>query len=206
MLYLSLLIPSVFITHLYMFCRCRLCTECLSSLIEINQFQKYVIEKLDQNQINKDLSNIKITEFPKNIPISSIIEDDELDERDTTNKDNTDLFQAKLKAHKLYKKYIEDGCKYEINISFGIKQPLINILHCKKLLLNNNNINLLELILLFESIKSEMKKLLMSSFDRFRHENEFEIIMKLFNNKKKIKQDKLENNGKPPGIQIVYTN
>ena len=143
--------------------------ECLLSIIEFNQYQQYLLnhenDKIDSNTLNKVL----LFDFPSNIPISEIIEE--------KYDDNQDIKMYKMKAHKLYLKYIRVGSEYEINISGVQRDEIANLLDNLNHLLSNNKITPNALFILFEQCKQEMFQLLQSSLHRFRYEDEFNQIM-----------------------------
>eukprot|EP01084_Bolivina_argentea_P156145 272111_1 len=149
--------------------------ECLLSLIEFHQFEKYLIKKMFEMEYNNlDIPKIKCIDFPENIPNSLIVE---MVENDSKNNSDTE-FCAKMKAHKLYEKYILTGSEFEINIS-GVMKQSIDILENKQLLIECN-IHLKDLILLFEPIKHEMIQLLQFSFFRFKQKEEYSQIKQIF--------------------------
>eukprot|EP01083_Nonionella_stella_P213742 770614_1 len=85
--------------------------ECLLAFIEISQYQDYLY---GENIDNLDENNVQRVEFADNIPISEIIE-----AKENVNKEYNNIFlaHAKIKAHKLYNKYVKYGAEFEINIS-----------------------------------------------------------------------------------------
>eukprot|EP01084_Bolivina_argentea_P102261 183224_1 len=88
--------------------------ECLLSLIEFNEYQQFCMQYIvDDNVIDK----IEIIPFPSNIPTSSILEETEYIPDDIlVEYSDAIVYGAKIKAHKLYKKYIKTGSEFEINI------------------------------------------------------------------------------------------
>ena len=83
---------------------------------------------------------------------------------------------AKIKAHKLYNKYIAVGSEFEINISSNERNNLRNILSNLESLLSYN-INITDLMKLFESCKNEMIALQSHSLYRFKYTNEYASIV-----------------------------
>ena len=159
--------------------------ECLLSYIEITQYQKYLINKMDECQCN-DIPEIKLINFPSSVPISAIIDQNE-EKMDDNNMDNKKfvIYCAKLKAHKLYEKYVGFDSELQMNISAKMKKPLDDILSDIKILINCN-INLSDLLLLFEDSKLEMYQLLTYSFDRFKaNKSEFNQIIEIFQKNRK---------------------
>ena len=155
--------------------------ECLLSFIELHQYQLYLIEKQQEQSGNIDAEHelemdLDIT-FPDNIPISFIIECDE------GNIDNYDgdvvVNTAKLKAYKLYEKYISVGSEFEINISGLMREKIINIMDNKEKLMENTEITLKELFDIFNEAKSEMYQLLRVSLNRFSDQDDYHQIIDL---------------------------
>ena len=151
--------------------------EILLSLIEIQQFQQYTMNKMDDEETKQSLQNkIRFITFPDYVPLSEILE-----EKQINNDDEDIMKKCKFAAHKIYNKYIEIGSEYEINISHQQREPLTSIL-CNLQTLNNlNNINLNDLCLLFEESKNEMVLLLIFSMKRFMNHSNFKQIAKIIN-------------------------
>eukprot|EP01084_Bolivina_argentea_P302051 521301_1 len=138
--------------------------ECLLALIEITQFQNYVeahFMDINIETIKDDIYIDKRIQFPASIPISDIIEAKE------QNVSNDYLIEAKMKAYKLYTKYIEFGSEFEINISSKQRNTIVNIIKDFDYFIGLN-INAEELWKLFEESKYEMIKLLSFSLGRLK--------------------------------------
>eukprot|EP01084_Bolivina_argentea_P152153 265458_1 len=147
--------------------------ECLLAYIEISQFQIYLKKRIIKYQ-HKD---VKLIEFPQNIPLSSIIEQN-VDEH----KCDDDVFidNAKEQAHALFNKYIANGSEFQINIPSQQRDVLVDLLDDLEQL-KNRNVNLDDLFLLFESSKNEMFSLLKFSLDRFKENYQvFTEVIKIF--------------------------
>ena len=147
--------------------------EILLSFIEFNQFQKYIRTQMERNGIEIP-DGIELSEFPANVPKSQIVEGtaDDIVMIIDSNKDDTFIDNAKIKAHQLYQKYVKPGSEFEINISFQERNKLSNLLDKLDVLLSCN-VNLTDLLSLFEECKGEMKLLLQWSLTRFKNEGEF---------------------------------
>lgn len=120
--------------------------EILLSFIEFHQYQLYIMNKLEMNKEEIQHSfNINLNELPSNIPDSEIL---------LSCPDN-----EKLMAYKLYKKYIEIGSEYQINIASNTKERLESQLsdRNKDLFINDSNISLKDLLLLYQPCKEEMR-------------------------------------------------
>ena len=147
--------------------------ECLLSYIEFTQYQQYLInnfiDELNQNIVNK----INIVSFPSNVPISSIISTKQINDNPVS--------ENKMKAFKLYKKYIECESEYEINISGEKRKKLDGIFGNVDNLINKyRNINNNDLLKCFNDSKETMKLLMLSSFHRFKQSDEFAQVQQIF--------------------------
>eukprot|EP01084_Bolivina_argentea_P142893 250999_1 len=94
--------------------------ECLLAFLEISQYQQYVIKQNILNDKSVDFTNYKNIDFPSNIPLSSIIECNNDNDKDA-------IHDLKIKAHKIYCKYIKTNCEFEINISYTQREMFTNI-------------------------------------------------------------------------------
>ena len=147
--------------------------ELLLSYIEITQFQQYIAEQMEPSQLKG--AGIHLIVFPSNIPQSEIIEcKEEFTIQAESEMDRDDIFinNAKIKSHKLYNKYIKSGSEFEVNIPSEERYKLSNMLDKLDLLLSYN-MNLVDLLLLFEECKQEMKVLQTFSLSRFKNHTEF---------------------------------
>ena len=145
--------------------------EILLSYIELNQFQSYLIEniKSELEQVSMDI--IDVVTFPDNIPQSEIIYGEKelilVDTISGNHKDDPFLDNAKIKAHRLYKKYIKQGSEFEINISSTERLRLTNLLGDLDVLLSCN-VQLKDLLLIFENCKQEMRVLQTFALARYK--------------------------------------
>merc|ERR1712228_190425 len=186
---------QLFMEHLSRECS----EECLISFIEFNQFQQYVEEHMkngtetDQTSamfkevlndfrhyVQESIDKMELIDFPSNVPISEIIEQKE-EMKEDANESDDDGFMvgAKLKARKLFEKYIKIGSKFEINISSHNRGALYHVLDNEDGLMSLN-MNCSDLLLLLEPSKNEMSALLGYSLTRFRFSDEFESVKVLF--------------------------
>ena len=163
---------------IYIYFKNRFSVECLLSFIEINQFQQYIINNLKDGEIDKEeLEQLLIWQFPKNIPLSSIIPQTK---HKKTNKNEAETEEDivsiyKECALKLFNKYIKTGAQFEINISFVDRERLYNLLNDLNRL-KELNMNTRDLLLLFEPSKRTMQKLLGFSLTRFKKKKEFHNV------------------------------
>eukprot|EP01084_Bolivina_argentea_P165958 288236_1 len=155
--------------------------ENLLAYIEICQFQKWVIKQINDNHINDDsIKNIKTMNTLKNIPNSEIIEEKTSLINVNINIDSrkAQLDDVKLKAHKLFYKYIKTGVEFEINISYPMRQRLADVLDDGNML-KEKCLTLSELALLFEECKNEIKLLLTISYERFRYTDSYQQMIEM---------------------------
>ena len=146
------------------------------SFIEMSQFQNYLIENDNEQRISPDvIAKIRLgndMEFAKNIPISEIVE------REFKCKNDGQMSKLKMKVYQIYKKYIEVGSEFEINISSLQRSELKYIANLSSFL--QLNINMDDLVMVFQDCKETMRLLLMYSLARFKSTKEFEEIEQIF--------------------------
>ena len=150
---------------------CRYSMECLLSYIEIVQYQQYISKYIEDKAI---LEKYDLQKFPSVVPQSEIIEQQEV----ILNDYNADeaLLCAKMKAHKLYEKYIKIGSEFEINISSKERKKISKIVSDLDSFLQSDEWKFKELLQIFEVSKKEMRILLNYSLKRFQLEdNQYEI-------------------------------
>ena len=150
--------------------------ECMLAFIEMSQFQNYLIQNDREQAITQEVATrIKaenVMGFAKNIPVSEIIES----EFNIANVEQ--ILDFKMKAYLIYKKYVELGSEFEINIPSTAKSKFKHVANLSTFLKTNTTIN--DLVMMFEDCKTEMRLLLMYSLIRFRATEEFEAIEKIF--------------------------
>merc|ERR1711879_123569 len=159
--------------------------EILLSLIEFVQYEKWMNDTLsavqvdgekDTNRTNLDLNvdpAVSI-EFPSNIIVSEIIENDESELIDAHewSEEMVQIQRAKIKAHRLYEKYIsEEKAGYDINISFVERRRLRLLLQDLDALLASD-VDVNELHELFDPCKETMIRYLRDHCMRFQRSEE----------------------------------
>jgi len=142
--------------------------ECLLSVIELQQFQKYLLRQIEQ----KDVDIQFLFEIHDDIPTSLIVEEQESEPDDI-------ILCAKLKAYKLYKKYIEIGSEFELNISSKMRGDLGKVLNDRNVLIKAN-VTFEDLLKIFDEVKVEMVQLLRGSLIRFREQTDYNKVMMIF--------------------------
>eukprot|EP01083_Nonionella_stella_P189749 702370_1 len=177
--------------------------ECLLSFIEIAQFEKYILESMEDEEA-LTLRSPPIIEhviMHSNIPESLILQNKlSVQPRDSAKPSDKQLFDAKIRAHQMYNKYIRIGSEFEINISSLMRKRLMDLLDDKQRLMDSS-ITLANLAVIFEQSKYEMKRLLTYSYSRFRLRDEFDEVVALFAHKKKDHKSDKNNMDK---VVIVY--
>eukprot|EP01084_Bolivina_argentea_P313896 543648_1 len=134
------------------------------SLIEIVQFQKYIQQHSDELNV----CGVSV-QLALSVPISKIIEEKENIPKEF---DDKFMYNVKIKAHKIYNKYVKVGTEFEINISAEERNKISNILDNLNQLMNYN-INYDDMYLIFEETKKEMLMLLSLSLERWKHQPEY---------------------------------
>eukprot|EP01083_Nonionella_stella_P093849 263191_1 len=124
--------------------------ECLLSVIEFQQYKGEAIKAL-----NGDIEANDGAFSHAHVPRSDIVFDDK-------NVVSDDIkFGFKVKAHKLYKKYIEPRAPFELNVSAQAKYKLIGYMeHYDEWVNADDSITDLELINVFDKAHHEMIQLL----------------------------------------------
>ena len=99
--------------------------------------------------------------------------------------DNSEFVRTcKLKAFTLYRRYIVVGCPLEINVGWGIKKKLMNVMgNNNKIVMDISlveswHISLFGLIQLFDPCCDQMFNLMKDSFDRFKQTKQFDKLKK----------------------------
>eukprot|EP01084_Bolivina_argentea_P007966 14909_1 len=134
--------------------------ELVLSVIEMSQFQEFLFRNDLANEITEVTRN-KFTQisFAANIPLSEIIESDK---------------NAETKALMIYKKYIENGSQFEVNIAHSLRNVMSMHMDVEQAM----DVN--AVIVLLEECKMCMKTLLLFSLTRFKNTPQFEEIKHIF--------------------------
>eukprot|EP01084_Bolivina_argentea_P060670 110836_1 len=146
--------------------------ECILSTIEMLQFRNYAIKSLDINEV--DVEDCVDIHFPDSIPQSEIVYSNELDktnvfDNDKLNETNDDMIlKLKIKAYKLYEKYIASESDLEINISYRNRKLITELMDDYDEFLKRD-ITELDLIQIFDREILEMCRLLNHSKTRFEY-------------------------------------
>eukprot|EP01084_Bolivina_argentea_P279832 478450_1 len=165
---------EMFVNHLTKEFAC----ECLLSMCEMIQFQQSIYELLkdyyskcnnyDENkkQFDEMNSHKKSTffsiNFPNNVPLSEIVYNG------FSVDNNIDIItDYKIKAHKLYMKYMDYNSAFQINIPFKIRQNIGYKMRDYNSWIELKNVTMFDLLKLFDKTCAEMYKLMLSSYDRF---------------------------------------
>ena len=138
--------------------------ENLLAFIEVSQFQQYLVRELDVT------SMVKLLTFPENIPKSIILQKKQSDDS---------MDDVKIKAHRIYQKYVAIGSEFEINIGAESRNDARNVLQDFNLLFDNKSVTAKDLFDIFEKCRWELWQLLLGSYFRFRKQpeyHEFDLI------------------------------
>ena len=153
--------------------------EILLSLIEITQFQNYIKAQLGTDVKIKSKVSLDPL-FPSTIPTSEIMEVQEDVQNICTCGEDERGYVAKIKAYKIYCKYIQVGSEFEINIASFQRHKLAVILQDFDGLIAYN-ITMEDLYTLFDGAKQEMISLLNYSLGRLRVTPEYANLLLCFN-------------------------
>jgi len=148
--------------------------ETLLSYIEFNQYQRYLMDM--QISLVTDAAKDRISEmnFPENIPLSEIMESRETGaEIHSHGQGVTELDMAKIKAWKLYEKYVAPNSEFEIKIKSSERAKLHARLGNITTLLEDKKCNEGDLLIIFENCKNAMKVSLIHAMKRFKQTLEY---------------------------------
>ena len=148
--------------------------ELLYSYIEFMHYTLYLVETFNIDPTGHDL---KLTEFPSIIPISEIVEN--ADSGMETDAAGREMQRAKAMANKLYLKYIEEECEFEINISHSSRGTLKKMLSDLPELLSAD-VTIEELLLLFEKSKQLQFQYMRHHLVNHKMTPEFEDVESIF--------------------------
>ena len=154
--------------------------ECLLSLIEMVQFQNYIWEKrCNEIQMENDMEQVDCEfgsefQFASNVPLSRIIEEQETIPEGYV--DDEFMYFIKIKAYKIYNKYVKVGCEYEINISGTERTRIGNMLQNLDKLVAFT-VTFKEMYEIFEVAKREMMILLEYSLCRLKSESGYATLV-----------------------------
>jgi len=159
--------------------------ECLLAYIEMTQYQTLALNQLDL-QLDQDL--YYLVPFSNNLPISSIVEYSTIMEHLPTLVKMGIEFNChdlehdlKMKARRLFMKYMAPGCEYECNISGRLRSRAIRMLCNQRDLFLSEDITVRKIFLLFEDVKNELARFLHPSFYAFKHTKDWIIVQNLLN-------------------------
>ena len=175
--------------------------ENLLCLVELCQFQMFIYQYLLNNNIineydNDDTNKLLIFGtsiiWPLNVPKSIIVfgeneKDDEMDYDD----DMQFYYICKIKAKKLFEKYINTSSEYEVNLSYSVRNKLLSLMRNESLWMLNNNkhrrtkksriekMSLIDLMHIFDDVMAEVFQLMQDAFNRFKNTNQFDKVKNL---------------------------
>ena len=154
--------------------------ESLLALIEFYQFRTYAEDKFMVKD-EDDLCEMKNVDFnfPQDLPRSDIVFNDiNVHLKDTcnieTNSDSGDdqdliMRSFKIKAYQLYKKYVDSGGEFEINISYESRMTLEHLMtNYEKWISDESKVSEKDMTRLYDECMLELIKLLNHSRQRFK--------------------------------------
>eukprot|EP01084_Bolivina_argentea_P152483 265991_1 len=148
--------------------------EVLLFLIEVIQFQNYVKAHCKYDLLS-DIPRSSLYEkisFPSDVPLSEIVYSDQKKQYDN---ENALLQSLKIKAVKIFNKYILPQSALAINISYHGRRQLTKLMGnqqiVNKWLADNTNptLQFKELLDLYEEACNQLFALIIDSFNRFKH-------------------------------------
>ena len=148
--------------------------ETLLFIIEVIQFQNYIKDRCKYD-LMPEIPGSSLYEkisFPADMPQSDIVFTADIDERDL-------LYSLKLKAVRLFEKYIRTQSGLEVNISYRCRQRLTelmgndNILHEWLENSENERMQFEKLLHLYDESCSQVFALDIDSFNRFKHTSKY---------------------------------
>eukprot|EP01084_Bolivina_argentea_P305526 527808_1 len=153
----EILINSEYFTSFMKHLSAEYSMELLLSLVELIQFKQMIFEQLSDDK--KDDDGIVKINLAKCVPKSTIVYGND---------------ELKIKALKLYRKYIQIGCEYEINIHSGLRKQLMGLFQSAETS-NGESIEWNKNVLYkcFDECSTEMMKLLGYSLTRFKTKSEY---------------------------------
>ena len=134
--------------------------------LEFTQYQHHLLKDYE---VDAD-EHVNIVEFPENVPPSTIVSGKWAMKNDEELKI---LHDPKTKARKLYKKYVKTGSEFEINIKSETRRRVSMILDNWTHLLDNYDITVDDLFLIFNDCKEQVMTLLNHSLVRFKDETDY---------------------------------
>ena len=141
------------------------------------------VDTLQLQQVMSDSASLPeresiIVQFKPKLGLDDIIFGDDIPKSGIVYRYHEDnniekYMKLKLKIYDLYKKYIEIGSKYEINISYNQRNKLMDLMGNKQKWLNNDILSYKELTNIFVGPGREMYKLMNDGHRRFKNTTKF---------------------------------
>lgn len=150
-------------------------TECLLSYVEFAQYRSSILETMQDFFQCIDENALPLLPFllPTNIPRSTIVYFRPLLENKLVDEDYQQyIIQCKLTAFKLYKKYIESGSEFEINISHKLRVEYEQKMESFEDF-NNREMSAYDILTIFDSCNFAMFYLISDAFRRFASTTQF---------------------------------
>ena len=148
--------------------------EILLAYYELTHYEWYIekeyLKGVYDNNYSGSMDEItmKRPEFPSEIPLPKMIYNDSEILEHLDDYKNYPFYKLKHRAFLLYKKYIENGANFEINIPYKMKNTLNFEMKNFTLWMRNDKIELQYLYKMYRPCIKEMRKLLGYSFKRYK--------------------------------------
>lgn len=138
----------------------------------MTQYQSYALQS---GHIHLDEGSYYLVPLSDSVPQSSIVQygNDSEQPRD-------EIAALKMKGRDLFIKYLCPGCEYECNISGKLRSRAVRMLRDKATLLENKEVTVENVFLLFEDVKSELSRFLHPSFYAFKHTDHWKFVVDLY--------------------------
>lgn len=150
--------------------------ECLLSYTEFLQFKHAAHEKFNLEHFEEN----GVVSFSELVPRSAIVYDNynadtiKSSPLNTTN-EQTKINMFKIKAYRLFKKYVNVGAQFEINVSYGERYKLITLMNNQRIWMKEEmKITPKDLCNLFSACQNEIYSLMNDSVTRFKTTETFQ--------------------------------
>jgi len=139
----------------------------MENLLSYIEFTQYMQNVKDSHEVNEEISeDINLIQFPENVPMSSIVGNQ------WVLSINDKLDNDKVRAHKIYDKYIKTGSEFEINVPWDVRKKCALKMDDLRTMTDNHTIRADDLFVVFNPCRDEVTKLLNNSLVRFKDETD----------------------------------
>ena len=139
----------------------------MENLLSYIEFTQYMQNVKDNHKVNEEISqDVNLIQFPENVPMSSIVGNQ------WALSINDKLDNDKVRAHKIYDKYIKIGSEFEINVPWDVRKKCALKMDDLRTMTDNHTISANDLFVVFNQCRDEVTKLLNNSMVRFKNETD----------------------------------